>query len=130
MTLRVKSTALFLCGILSILPSLLGAQEVTDPREPHQFLTTYIGFDDDEMAELEDGRAFTNLLDTPLKHEIAIFGIVWIDAPIDFFLEKYEDIEDFESGSGVLQIKKLSEPPRPEDFASLTIPDEDFEALP
>ena len=59
-----------------------------------------------------------------------MFGIVWIDAPIDFFVEKYKEIETFEAGSGVLQIKKLSEPPRLEDFESLTIPDEDFEALP
>ncbi len=55
---------------------------------------------------------------------------VWIAAPADLFLERYDDIERFESGEGVIDVKKLSTPPRLADFNRLTFPEEDLEAIP
>ena len=87
------------------------------PREPHTFLKKDAGFSDEEIRAAERGEAVSKLLETPLRREVAVLGIVRLEVPIDFFLEKYEDIETFEKGSGTPQIKKLSDPPRPEDFA-------------
>lgn len=115
---------------LLLVPTLAAQSSGTAVREPHHFLRTYIDFSEKEILQTERGAAIAKLLETPLKREIAVFGIVWIDAPIDFYLEKYEDIENFERGAGVVEIGKFSEPPRAEDFAGLTIPERDMRAIP
>ena len=33
-----------------------------------------------------------------------------MDATTDYFVEKYSDIENFEKGKGILQIKKINNP--------------------
>ncbi len=64
---------------------------------------------------------------TPSKEEVTIVGAALFKASTAFFLRMYRDIERFESGLGPL--KKLSDPPRAEDFAPLTLPEKDFEDL-
>ncbi len=78
---------------------------------------------------MEQGEVVAKLLETPLKNEIAVFGIVWIQAAPEFYLEKYQDIETFEKGKGVSAIKKISDPPRREDFDEFTLPEKDLEDL-
>jgi len=100
------------------------------PRQPHYFLEHDIGLSDDEIRKAEQGEVVVKVLDTSLGHEVSLFGIVWVDATTDYFVEKYSDIENFEKGKGVLQIKKISNPPRLEDFASIRFPQEDLDAIP
>ena len=54
---------------------------------------------------------------------------VW-DAPIERFVERFRDIEQFASVPGTLQIGRFNTPPRLGDLASLTLPAKDLEALP
>jgi len=106
--------------------SLVEAQ----PRQPRYFLEHDIGLDADEIRKAERGDVVVKVLDTPVKHEVALFGIVWVDATTSYFVKKYSDIENFEKGKGVLQIKKISNPPEIEDFASIRFPQEDLDAIP
>lgn len=101
----------------------------TAPREPHHFLENYIGFTEKDFQELERGEVVTVALDTNQKEEVAVFGIVWIDAPMSSFVRWQRDIERFEKGDAVEAIKKISVPPRLEDFDSLSFPEEDLEDL-
>lgn len=110
---------------------LLGASlSEAQPRRPHYFLEHDIGLSADEIRQAEQGEVVVKVLDTPVKYEVALFGIVWVDATTDYFVEKYSDIENFEKGEGVLQIQKISDPPRFEDFASIRFPQEDLDAIP
>ena len=67
------------------------------------------------------------VLPTSVKNELAILGTARIRATTEFFLRMYRDIERFETGWGVT--KKLSVPPKLEDFEALEIPEEDRNAL-
>ena len=60
---------------------------------------------------------------------MAVFGAVWINAPTARYLERLQDIENFERGSGFRVTKRISSPPRLEDFDALALPDEDIEDL-
>ncbi len=109
----------------------LGASFVeAQPRQPHYFLEHDIGLSDDEIRKAEQGEVVVKVLDTPVKHEVALFGIVWVEATTDYFVEKYSDIENFEKGKGISLIKKISNPPRLEDFTSIRFPQEDLDAIP
>jgi hypothetical protein len=102
----------------------------SEPREPHNFLRNHIGFADTDFQILEQGEVVTKVLRNDVKTEVAVFGIVWVDAPIDSFVRWQKDIENFESGDAVQGIKKTSDPPKLEDFEDMTFPEEDLRALP
>ena len=75
-----------------------------------------------DLRALDLGMAVVKSLDTPVRRELAHFGVVCIDAPADRFVDRFGDIERFESGPGIPQIGRFGIPPRLEDLASLTIP--------
>jgi hypothetical protein len=112
-----------------MIAALNGAGQ-TGPREPHNFLENHIDFKEADFQAMERGQAIAKILKTDQKTEVAVFGIVWVNAPIESFVKWQKDIERFESGDAVLAIKKISSPPAPEDFESLTFPEEDLNALP
>jgi hypothetical protein len=82
-----------------------------------------------DLRALDAGEAVVKSLDTPVRRELAHFGIVHIDRPPDRFVDRFRDIERFERGPGILQIGRLGIPPRPVDLASLTLPAKDVAAL-
>ena len=82
-----------------------------------------------DLRALDAGDAVVKSLDTPVRRELAHFGVVHIDVPPDRFVDRFRDIERFERGPGIPQIGRLGIPPRPEDLASLTLPAKDVTAL-
>jgi hypothetical protein len=58
-----------------------------------------------------------------------VFGAVWIAAPIRRHVEAVKDIENFEQGGAFRVTKRISTPPRLEDFGELRLPDEDLSDL-
>jgi hypothetical protein len=97
------------------------------PPEPHTFLKTYVGFSDAEIQRMDRGDVIVKTLRTSVDQEITIVGVALFKASTEFFLRMYRDIERFESGLGPL--KKVSDPPHPEDFEGMTLPNKDVEAL-
>jgi hypothetical protein len=57
---------------------------------------------------------------------VAIFGAVWIAAPVERYVAAVKDIERLEAGGSFLVTKRISNPPRLQDFDSLTLPEEDI----
>jgi hypothetical protein len=96
-------------------------------QEPQRFLSTHGTLTPAEIAQVEGGAVVVKVLPTSVKNEAAILGTARVRATTEFFLRMYRDIERFETGWGVT--KKLSEPPRIEDFAALSLPEDDLKAL-
>ncbi|MGH9389306.1 MAG: hypothetical protein ACRD1Z_06795 [Vicinamibacteria bacterium] len=96
-------------------------------QELHRFLKTSGTFSDAELSALDSGSVVVKILPSQVKNEMAILGTARIQATTEFFLRMYRDIERFETGWGVT--KKLSDPPRIEDFAALELPPDDLKAL-
>jgi len=82
-----------------------------------------------DRMELMGGAPITKLLDGDESKEVAVFGAIWIDAPIARYVELVKDIETFERGGGFKVTRRISTPPRLEDFDQLHLPDEDLQAL-
>ncbi|HJS73168.1 MAG TPA: hypothetical protein VJ921_02690 [Vicinamibacteria bacterium] len=106
---------------------LLGLAPVLQAQEPQRFLSTHGTLTPAEIALVEGGSVVVKALPTPVKNELAILGAVRVRATTEFFLRMYRDIERFETGWGVT--KKVSSPPKLEDFAALSIPEEDWKSL-
>jgi hypothetical protein len=83
----------------------------------------------EEVQTLKAGRPVSKLLDTNADREVAVAGVVWIDAPIRQYVQAIKNIERLEHGSGFQVTKRISNPPRLEDFAALTLPEDDVKDL-
>jgi hypothetical protein len=94
-----------------------------------QYLDRYVKLDAAQRTQLLAGTPVTKLLDADESKEVAVFGAVWVDAPIARYLAAVRDIERFESGAAFRITKKISTPPRREDFAQLNLPDDDVKDL-
>jgi hypothetical protein len=92
-------------------------------------LTNAVKLSTDERHRLTTGKPLTKMLDADASKEIAVFGAVWISAPIRRYVEAVKDIEGFERGGGFKITKRISAPPRLEDFSELRLPEEDLDDL-
>lgn len=102
-----------------------GAAALTLPGQLDAYVTKYVKPTPAEQAQLAAGKPVTRLLDSDPSKEVAVFGAVWVNAPLAAYVAAVKDIERFESGGAFRITKKISSPPRLEDFARLTIPDDD-----
>lgn len=112
--------------LMILTPMLATAQEM--PLELATFLTDRIGLKDKELADIRRGEAVAKVLPSE-KQEVAVFGIILVNASADFFVERFRDIESYKKGTSVPVVKKFSDPPRIEDLDQLQIDKKDFEAL-
>ena len=83
----------------------------------------------EEQRQLTAGEPVTKLLDSDPNKEVAVFGAIWINAPISRYANAVKDIENFERGGGFKVTKRISSPPRLEDFAELRLPPDDVADL-
>jgi hypothetical protein len=91
------------------------------------FLERRLEIGDEEWAAIQAGRPVVKLRKGGAPSETRLMGVVRIDGSPEELVERYRDIVAFESGTGVLQIGRFSEPPRVEDLAALTFDQEDIE---
>ena len=99
------------------------------PRGLEQYVTSTVRLAADDRNRLIAGEPVRKLLDGDDSKEIGIFGSIWIAVPIRRYVEAVKDIERLESGHGFRVTKRISNPPRIEDFAALRLPDEDLDDL-
>jgi len=99
------------------------------PPELDRYLTKYVSLTPAQRADLLAGRAVTKLLDADPAKEVAVFGALWIAAPMASYVAAARDIERLESGDNFIVTKKISDPPTIDDFAQLRVPDDDAEDL-
>jgi hypothetical protein len=99
------------------------------PPEKLASLSVLVQFTPAEVQKLKAGEPVSKLLESDPDHEVAVAGAVWINAPVRKYVESIKDIEHLEQGDGFLVTKRISDPPRPEDFAALELPDRDVKAL-
>ena len=59
------------------------------------FLQRHIGLSKSDLRKVEQGKVVTKALDTKVKSEVAIFGVILIRVPTDLFVQKFRDIEQF-----------------------------------
>jgi hypothetical protein len=99
------------------------------PRRLDSYLTNAAKLTADDRRRVIRGEPFTKLLEADPNKEVAVLGVVWINAPIRRYVDAVKDIERFEQGGGFKVTKRISAPPKLEDFSQLRLPDEDLADL-
>jgi hypothetical protein len=113
-------------ALVTMAGSVSGQQPQTRARE---FMRDVIGFSPKDLASLDSGKTVTRLLDTKEKGEVAAFGAVVINAEPAVLFEQAKDMQKFRRVPQIEEIGFFSDPPRVEDLAGLTLPEDDVEDL-
>ncbi len=92
------------------------------PARFDSYIKAHVQLTADQHKQLLAGQPVTQLLPTDPAKEVAIFGAVWVNAPMARYLAAVKDIESFEKGDNFLVTKRISDPPRLEDFERLSLP--------
>jgi hypothetical protein len=95
------------------------------PATLERYLASIVRLSQAERTRLLDGAPVSRLLDADASKEIHVVGVVWIAAPIERYLAAINDIENFERGGRLRLTRRISDPPRLDDFADLYLPVED-----
>ena len=108
----------------------MGAQRGSTVRSTlDQFLTTRFGLRAAQLAALKRGEPVAVQLSGSVDREIVVGGAVRIQAPVERTVALVRDIERLESGPSFLHTRRLSEPPRLDDFAGFEVTPDDLAAL-
>ena len=81
------------------------------PARLDSYIKTYVKLTPEEQQRLLAGKPVTQLLESDPAKEVAIFGAVWVAAPITRYVEAVRNIEEFEKRL-VAQGLKFDAPPR------------------
>lgn len=127
---RLRASAPVLIVMLAL--TMPGATQQGPPPLPtplDSYITKVAKLTSAQRSQLLAGQPVTRLLEADPSSEVAIFGAVWVKAPMARYVAAVSDIERFEKGANFLVTKKISSPPRLEDFAALRLPADDVADL-
>jgi len=120
--------ALFILVLLTTLPAAQTGQ-TSLPGQLESYVTNVVKLTPAQRKQLFAGEPVTRMLDADPSHEVSVFGAIWVKAPIDRYLAAVHDIEQFEKGENFRVTKKVSDPPKIEDFAQFKLATDDLNDL-
>jgi hypothetical protein len=126
---RILTILIGASSVLLLEPAHPAAAALQFPRRLEEYITKFVKLTPAQQTQLAAGHPMTKLLDSDPSKEVSVFGAVWVNAPLSRYVAAMRDIERFEKGPNFRVTKKISNPPRPEDFALLTVPDDDARDL-
>ena len=118
---RVAVTAAIV--VLAYVPAMIGVSSIdTLLRSDFRFTAA-------QVADVHRGRAVSVSMPGSIYREIVAAAAVRIDAPAERLLDLVRDIRRLESGPGFLKTVPINDPPRADDFVTLTLPADDVADL-
>lgn len=113
-------------GLLN-LALILGVSPAWGNDSPRflKFLGQQAGADNGDLERYsKDGNVFVKILRPVRQGEVAVAGAVRIPVTIDFFLDRFRDIETFAQAPEVVSIGKFSTPPEEQNLQKLRLGDD------
>jgi len=127
--MRRRAPDLALLALLFFLPGGGGIQATDAPAEPNRFFHEFVGLNDGQIREIQEGRAVAKILDAPTADQVFVFGSVYIHSTPERYLKLASDIDALRKLPSYLELRKFSDPPQLADLAGFTLDDEDFKQL-
>jgi len=99
------------------------------PAQLDDYIARVVKLSPGQRTQLLAGKPVTQMLEADPSNEVSVFGAIWVNAPTSRYVELVHNIEQLEKGANFLVTKRISSPPRPEDFAEMRLTDEDVADL-
>lgn len=121
--IRFVAVAVLMLALAGAVRAQQNAGEVT------HYLKDIAKFSADEVASLDAGQVIAKTESSADEGEIAVVGAVRIRASKERVADYFHLLVTYVDGEVTLQIGELHNPPRPQDVAALTLPDDDVRNL-
>jgi len=118
--------------LISVVAIILFAQAIQAQRgfaSVKNLIHENAEFDSADFAKLEQGHPAVTVLPARHKQEVAVYGLVRVDAPAERFLQSFRDTMATRSNSAILEIGRFRSVPSIDDLSTLTMEREDIEDL-
>jgi hypothetical protein len=99
------------------------------PARLETYLTNVVHITSAERKLLLDGSPVTKFLNSDPSREVSVFGAIWINGSPHRYVEALKDIENFERSEVFTVTRRISTPPKTEDFADWQLPPDDLADL-
>jgi len=109
--------------------ALLLNAHASAPPAVDLLLAGEFGFDKAQIDEIRRGRPVAVSLPAPIDREFVAAGAVRIETPVERLLDRFRDIEKLEKGPGFVQTHRIGDSPTIEEFATLSLPDDEIDDL-
>ena len=123
----------FACLAVLLIPSGQLARSQTSaarlPARLESYLSSVVKPTRAERNKLIEGQPVAILLDGDPSFEVSVFGGIWINAPIQRYVDAVQEIESFEQGKGFHATKRIGAIPKLEDFSAMHLPSDDVEDI-
>jgi hypothetical protein len=113
--------ALLICGALSSMGQT--------SREPYTFFKESVGLKDDQIADIQHGKAVAKVLSTQTPSEVAVFGAVYINASPEDYLKASQNLDSLRKTPNYLAVRQFSTPPKLSDLEGFVLGDDDINDL-
>ncbi|MEK6280556.1 MAG: hypothetical protein AABN95_09415 [Acidobacteriota bacterium] len=110
----------------------LGANAVLaqhSASEFHKILRELAAFDEIDFAALEQGETVVSLLPANDTREVAVSGLVGLQAPAEVFLQSFRESMSRKTNPAILEIGRFSSTPALDDLKDLTIESRDIDDM-
>lgn len=111
-------------AIITVLVSGTLSCSAQGGKEPATFFEEFIGLQDDQIADIQHGKAVTKLLPTQTPSEVIVFGAIHINASPEEYLKAAQNLAALRKSPNYLGVHKFSSPPELSDLAGFEL-DED-----
>lgn len=113
--------ALLICGVVPCMAQ--------SSREPYTFFKAYIGLNDEQIANVQQGKAVAQVLSTPEPSEVAVFGAIYINASPEDYLKAAQNLNNLRNSPNYLAIRQFGTPPNLADLGGFTLEEDDIKDL-
>ncbi|HUE82246.1 MAG TPA: hypothetical protein VMM84_09030 [Pyrinomonadaceae bacterium] len=124
---RITSLLFLITCIISCVASVSLAQDSFSDLE--KLLRQQAMLEATDFVALERGEPVVKLLPVGDKREVAAFGLVQLQTPVDVFLEFYRGEMTQKNNPAILEKGSFSNPPKLDDLNALTIDNRDLEDM-
>jgi hypothetical protein len=126
---RIHRWAVKTMGVGALLLCAMGSGLSQTHPEPYTFFKHYIGLKDNQIADIELGKAVAQVLPTPAPSEVVIFGAIYINASPENYLKLMQNLHSFRASRHYLGVRQITTPPKLSDFEGFVLEDDDITEL-
>jgi hypothetical protein len=118
---RLAPSLVVLAAVMVAWPETARTAGSALPSVLEQYLSTVVRPSYNERHRMLNGEPLTRLLNNEASQQVTVFGVVWVNAPMHRYAQAIRDIETWEQGKAFHITRRISSPPRLEDFDGLRL---------
>ena len=118
---QVAISVLVICGTLAC------AGQTS--QEPSNFFKHYIGLEDNQIADIQQGKPVTKVISTKTPSEVVVFGAIYINGSPADYLSAAQNVDALRKSPNYLAVRRFSSTPQLSDFQGFVLDESDIKDL-